>query len=370
MIKTKVCYFSPVPDFKGGAERSLVDLLNNPGVEPFLALPGCGALSEYAEAKNIPVKIMNLGRIKNVVRPLSFLNIILSVFDLFRAATELKKYCSVNGINKIHSNGMKAHAITVLACMFTSIKSIIHIRDIPITKLEKITWSVLFLLSNRVVLVSRACSINKTLPSKVCVIHNGINVNAGDAIKHGIGNDISIGYLGRIHPTKGVDWLIGLISYLSKEGLEVSLKIKGEFEPDTTPYHKELLHLVDTLSLTDKVSFEGFIDNPDEIYRDVDIVFVPSITPDPLPRAVMESMARGLVVFAFNSGGVIEMINHKVNGYVISQDYEESLGLLRELIERQDLYNEVSIAAYQHAKKNLSISNLYLNINTLYSKDL
>ena len=46
----------------------------------------------------------------------------------------------------------------------------------------------------------------------------------------------------------------------------------------------------------DRVAFEGFVADPDGVYSGIGVVCVPSTAPDPLPRAVMEAMGRGLVV--------------------------------------------------------------------------
>ena len=45
LMKPRVLFLSPVPDFKGGAERSLWDLVANPQIEPLLVVPAEGALS-------------------------------------------------------------------------------------------------------------------------------------------------------------------------------------------------------------------------------------------------------------------------------------------------------------------------------------
>ena len=39
MRRLRVLFVAPVPNFKGGAEQSLMDLLTNPAVDPFLAVP-------------------------------------------------------------------------------------------------------------------------------------------------------------------------------------------------------------------------------------------------------------------------------------------------------------------------------------------
>lgn len=52
-----------------------------------------------------------------------------------------------------------------------------------------------------------------------------------------------------------------------------------------------------------------------EIYNMADVFVLPSIQ-DNLPNTVMESMACGIPVVAFDCGGVADMIEHQVNGYL------------------------------------------------------
>jgi glycosyltransferase involved in cell wall biosynthesis len=67
-----------------------------------------------------------------------------------------------------------------------------------------------------------------------------------------------------------------------------------------------------------KTNFLGRIKNDEDIalsYNCADIFVAPSIE-DNLPNTVMESLACGIPVAAFNIGGMPDMIGHKKNGYL------------------------------------------------------
>lgn len=62
----------------------------------------------------------------------------------------------------------------------------------------------------------------------------------------------------------------------------------------------------------------GFMTDEEQIvklYNAADIYIIPSLE-DNLPNTIMESMACGLPCVGFATGGIPEMIDHKVNGYV------------------------------------------------------
>ena len=57
---------------------------------------------------------------------------------------------------------------------------------------------------------------------------------------------------------------------------------------------------------------------------DFDVAVVPSVYADPLPRAVIESMALGKPVIAFGVGGVAEMLDDGITGEVVAFSPDES----------------------------------------------
>ena len=61
-----------------------------------------------------------------------------------------------------------------------------------------------------------------------------------------------------------------------------------------------------------------------EIYNLSDIFVLPSIQ-DNLPNTVMEALSCGVPVVSFNSGGVVDMVEHKQNGYIVDTYNVEEL---------------------------------------------
>lgn len=84
--------------------------------------------------------------------------------------------------------------------------------------------------------------------------------------------------------------------------------ILGDTPQDMFPDHRaECVALTEELGLADFVLFIGFRADPRAYVADFDVAVVPSVYEDPLPRAVMESMAMGKPVVAFAMGGIAEM---------------------------------------------------------------
>jgi glycosyltransferase involved in cell wall biosynthesis len=68
----------------------------------------------------------------------------------------------------------------------------------------------------------------------------------------------------------------------------------------------------------------GFIENPANLakyYSSADTLLYPSIA-DNCPLVVLEAMACGLPVVSFNTGGIPELVEHRINGYIA--DYKDA----------------------------------------------
>jgi len=81
------------------------------------------------------------------------------------------------------------------------------------------------------------------------------------------------------------------------------------------------------LNIPFKTNFLGRINRIDrlvECYNTADVFVAPSLE-DNLPNTVMESLACGIPVVAFNIGGMPDMIVHKENGYLVDSISTEEL---------------------------------------------
>jgi glycosyltransferase involved in cell wall biosynthesis len=81
------------------------------------------------------------------------------------------------------------------------------------------------------------------------------------------------------------------------------------------------------------VEFRGWVDDPAEALRDLDIVAVPSIEHDAAPRVVLEALASGKPTVAYPSGGIPELIEHGKTGILTQEPTPQSLaGCLKALL--------------------------------------
>lgn len=100
------------------------------------------------------------------------------------------------------------------------------------------------------------------------------------------------------------------------------------------------------------------------LYNAADIYVTPSLQ-DNLPNTIVEAMACGLPCVGFNVGGIPEMIDHEVNGYVA--EYRNSEDFARGILWTIDpeRHDKLSVEARSKAEETYSeqhIAHLYNNI--------
>jgi glycosyltransferase involved in cell wall biosynthesis len=80
---------------------------------------------------------------------------------------------------------------------------------------------------------------------------------------------------------------------------------------------------------------------------------VPSVYPDPLPRAVLEIMAFGIPVIAFDVGGVAEMLDDSAGALLTlsGRGVEELAGQFLRYLRDPALRREQGLAARQRVRE-------------------
>jgi glycosyltransferase involved in cell wall biosynthesis len=103
-----------------------------------------------------------------------------------------------------------------------------------------------------------------------------------------------------------------------------------------------------------------------EIYASADAMVTPS-RQDNLPCTVSESLACGTPVVAFDVGGIPEMIEHKVSGYLAEAfDTDDLARGIEYVLEQQQLNDQMHKAARKRAVENFSDREMSQKYMSLY----
>lgn len=126
---------------------------------------------------------------------------------------------------------------------------------------------------------------------------------------------LRLGYLGRLTPHKGIELLLQSLKNLPQEEYELWIGGKGPGN------HERRLKACYTMP---NAYFLGFVD-PEWFFNNIDILVVPSLWNDPLPRTIFEAYGNGVPVIGSNRGGIPEVIDTGTTGYLFDPDQPETL---------------------------------------------
>jgi glycosyltransferase involved in cell wall biosynthesis len=159
-------------------------------------------------------------------------------------------------------------------------------------------------------------------------------------------------------PHKGFRFLQAALQQLKAKYADLPLEIMviGKADPETLAALPYPIHAL------------GLVRQPAElarVYAAADVFVTPTLA-DNLPNTVMESLACGTPVVAFRTGGVPEMVDHQVNGYIAAQGDSTALAEgVRWVLSGEKPMLELRRAARQKVERdyaNVVVAERYLNL--------
>jgi len=216
----------------------------------------------------------------------------------------------------------------------------------------------------RIVAVSHAVAawlVDEGLGDRVEVVHNGCQVPEMTAdttrlrTEFGLSETgVIVGFFAQIIGHKGIIDLVKASSIAMAEQPDLQIVIAGD-GPDS-----EKQRLRDEIARSSRP--EDFIVLPPvpeiwDLLSAIDIAAVPSLWPDPLPRTVMEAMAAGKPVVAYDSGGVGEMVVEGETGFMVKPgDVDGLADRMARLADDCDLRRCLGAAAAERARTAFSFT--------------
>jgi glycosyltransferase involved in cell wall biosynthesis len=238
-----------------------------------------------------------------------------------------------------------------------------HLREI-LPRGPRRRWfaSILRRRADRLVAVSEAVAgwlREEGLGDRVEVVHNGVAAprklaSAADA-RRGLGippGECVVGLLGQLLPHKGVLELVraGHRAVAEEPGLRFVIAGDGPVW-----FRKRVESEIEAGPGASRISLVPPQKDVWRLMAAVDVVAVTTLTPDPLPRVVLEAMAVGRPVIAFDGGGVGEMVVDEETGLLVqSGDIEGLVHGLRLLARDPELRAGLGAAGAERVARHFS----------------
>ena len=206
--------------------------------------------------------------------------------------------------------------------------------------------------------------------SAVIVKPNGIDASryAGRTLKpSGPRRIVKLVAVNRIHPKKGLRFLIEAAAQLRHAGLQFVVEVLGEPEahdPATEDHFEELKQLTAANGLQDVVLFRGrkTAAAVRAHLAEADIFVAPFIElengdKDGIPTALLEAMAAGCAAVVTGAGSILEVVTDGVDGLVVAQRDPRMLAeAIARLAGDDRLRHRLSRAGMERVRQNFDIS--------------
>ena len=184
-------------------------------------------------------------------------------------------------------------------------------------------------------------------PDVAPIIHlpNFIEMQQFHELKH----KYNLLFVGRLEKMKGVEFLIQAILSIIKVFPQTTLTIVGDGR-----YKADLFNLTQTLQLEKYIQFKGWIEHKElaTYYEKASIVVIPSVVPENFPTVCNEAMSAGRSVIGTNVGGIPEIIDDGVNGYLVEPENPDQIAeKVIKLFSEENLLKVFGVNARKQAEE-------------------
>jgi len=298
--------------FRGGQRQVLYLLegLSKRGLDNFLFCPGKSPLFERAE------------KVRKIPAPM------LCEFDIF-SAYKIAKVINRENPDILHCHSAHALSIGLIAKKMASRKpALIASRRVifPLRCRRK------YIMADTIIAISKA--VKKTLEesgvpaTKIEIVYSGIKIKSpvadGASVfareRLGIKKDVlTVGVIGALTKEKGHNIIIRAVEDVLRRGLKLQLVIAGSGHLET-----ELKQYAAERGIAASILFTGFRNDIVELLPAFDIV-VNAAESEGLGTSILDAMASGCAVIASDIGGIPEIIENSVNGFLFKAGDDAAL---------------------------------------------
>lgn len=354
--RINVLYISNAPRILGGAEKSLIGLLQNldrSRIRPFFAST-CD-LDLTAQMRNLGLDFFKLAAFRKE-----------NPFPFLLTAVKLARFIRAKRISLVHANRLPDAFYAILPAKLARVPLMIHHRDTSrFSALDR--WLVAQAEWN--VCISNWQNQN-FLGGKGTLIPNGIDLRLFRRVVPQKGAPPAapvIALLGRVTPIKGQRTFVDAAKLVLAEQPECRFVMAGETLTTADQMFKAQLEAeIHAAGLAQHIYFVGQVQDVAAFLQEVDISVVPSQR-EPFGRVIIESMAMERPVIASNIGGPLDIITPDT-GLLVSPDQPSAFAdAILKLLRDPDLRLAMGKCGRVHVRQHYTIQRTAEDIMDLYT---
>ena len=210
-------------------------------------------------------------------------------------------------------------------------------------------------------------------PGRIRVVHNGIDLSRykvqerSYAVRAELGISAGqrvVGTVGNLFAVKGQTYLLRACKAVASAFPDFVLLVAGEGE-EWGPLEKE----ASDLGLAANVRFLGFRDDVPSLLQAMDVFVLPSLS-EGLPLSILEALALQKPVVATNVGGIPEILQDGVTGYLVSPRNPESLAeKILLLLRDPQIAANMGRAGRKRVEDAFGLDRMVREYQSLYERD-
>jgi len=302
-----------------------------------------------------------------------------SGFDL-SVVLRLKKLIKKEGYNVIHTHGYKSDILGLMAARMAGIPAIATPHGFENADDWKLRayiglgnkflkhFDVVAPLSEE---LCRDVAGFGVKAERIRYIKNGVDLDEVEAkIEDRENNPVlntktkkRVGFIGQMISRKNIFDLLDIFDSLAQKHDNLELKLLGDGEQ-----RQELEEYASGLKSKPAMDFLGFRDDRLDWLQSFDI-FVMTSTLEGIPRCLMESMAMGIPVAAYNIAGIDQLLTHDQTGLLAEHGDKEALAQHWEAILYDDaLSQRISHAAREYVLNEFSGRRMASDYTQLFNE--
>lgn len=308
MPARRIAYFAGTAGNWGGASRVLftnLGMLDRTRYSPIVLLSGAGPARELLRDMTIPCE--EWGPLTEPGNPLAYARAMLRTWRWLRRER----------VELVHMNRANDwRPAEILAIRLARIPLVTHFHTVNQDHAPATRWSSAIAAVSRYVAEQ---ADNQGVP--VRVIHNAVDLarfSGGRDLRPelGIAADAKVvAYVGQIREIKGLADFIAMAPHIP--GADVHFLIAGNCRDPKVmgdAYTEDGLR--EMLKLDSRLRYCGYLGAIEDLYRSCDVVVAPSRWQEPFGLVCIEAGAAGKPLVATRVGGIPEIIDDGVNGYL------------------------------------------------------
>jgi len=372
----RILHIHTLPVISGSGINTFLTMRGMKGnrYEPVLACAPGGALIDLVQRHGMEVKTF-----PSLVQPLHPLK------D-FQAILDLTGHLMTKRYQVVHTHNSKAGFIGRLAAKLARVPVIVHTvhgfafhgqeppwRRSLFRSLERLAshWCDQMIFISQP-LIDWAVSEGIGCTGKMATIYSGIEMERFHPVsvqeKHRLRakwglheGDAVIGMVSKLWEGKGHAFLLRAFKEIKEEKPQAKLVIVGE------GYLMESLKtLASRMELSEAVIFTGFLEDVPQIIATFDLAVLPSYF-EGMGRVLLEAMAMEKPVVGTRVGGIPDLIEEGLNGYLVSPGNEKELaGAVLKILNDQDLALKMGQAGRKKMTERFSAESMVRSIEEVY----